>query len=97
MYDIPAMIGKALEVSGQESLYYTGFSMGTLTMFAKLSTDPSFSKYVRFPKYSTFEINIIFLDQKIFCVGSSWNNKACSWRILISWTAFWKRLSGVRE
>lgn len=40
------MIGKALEISGQESLYYTGFSLGTLTMFAKLSTDPKFSRKV---------------------------------------------------
>ncbi|PIC27693.1 hypothetical protein B9Z55_019868 [Caenorhabditis nigoni] len=46
-YDLPAMIGKALEVSGAESLYYTGFSMGTLTMFAKLSVDPSFSRYIK--------------------------------------------------
>ncbi|CTQ86835.1 Lipase lipl-4 [Caenorhabditis elegans] len=41
------MIGKALEISGQESLYYTGFSLGTLTMFAKLSTDPKFSRKIK--------------------------------------------------
>ncbi|CCD68856.1 Lipase lipl-4 [Caenorhabditis elegans] len=46
-YDLPAMIGKALEISGQESLYYTGFSLGTLTMFAKLSTDPKFSRKIK--------------------------------------------------
>ena len=28
-YDLPAMIGKVLEVSGQERIFYLGHSMGT--------------------------------------------------------------------
>jgi lysosomal acid lipase/cholesteryl ester hydrolase len=32
-YDIPAMMNKVLEVSGQEKIYYIGHSMGTTGYF----------------------------------------------------------------
>ena len=42
-YDTSAMVDKILEVTGQKSLYYVGHSQGTLTMFAKLASEPEFA------------------------------------------------------
>uniref|UniRef100_A0A5S6R1G6 Lipase n=1 Tax=Trichuris muris TaxID=70415 RepID=A0A5S6R1G6_TRIMR len=45
-YDLPALVGKALEISKADKLYYVGHSEGTLTAFAKFSTDQQFADKV---------------------------------------------------
>ncbi len=45
-YDLPAMIDKVIEVSGQEQIYYAGHSQGTLIGFAEFSQNQEYANKV---------------------------------------------------
>lgn len=45
-YDLPAMLYLTLNITGAETLYYVGHSMGTMTAFAKFSQDQTLAKRV---------------------------------------------------
>ncbi|GMR49661.1 hypothetical protein PMAYCL1PPCAC_19856, partial [Pristionchus mayeri] len=46
MFDVPAIIDKVLELSGNEQLYYIGQS-GTILGFTTLADNPSYNAKVR--------------------------------------------------
>lgn len=48
VYDLPAMIDHALEVSGQQNLFYIGHSMGTTMSYILLSMKPEYKDKIKF-------------------------------------------------
>lgn len=46
-YDLPALINKALEISGASQVYYVAHSMGTMTGFAQFSNDQELAKKIK--------------------------------------------------
>ncbi|XP_022112190.1 gastric triacylglycerol lipase-like [Acanthaster planci] len=46
-FDLPAMVDLALEVSGQDQLYYVGHSQGSLMAFAELSRNKELEKKIK--------------------------------------------------
>jgi lysosomal acid lipase/cholesteryl ester hydrolase len=47
IYDVPANIDHALKVTGQESLYYVGHSMGTTSIWVLLSERPEYNAKIK--------------------------------------------------
>lgn len=47
MYDVPAFIDYALDVTGQKDLYYFGHSMGTTMFFTGMSLRPEYNSKIR--------------------------------------------------
>ena len=45
-YDIPASMDYVLDLTGETSVYYVGFSMGTTSFFAFLSEKPEYNDKV---------------------------------------------------
>ncbi|VDM27507.1 unnamed protein product [Toxocara canis] len=56
-YDLETMIDKALNVTGQTTVFYVGHSEGSVTMFAKLATDPAFSS--KLSRFFAFRVDCI--------------------------------------
>ncbi|GMS92467.1 hypothetical protein PENTCL1PPCAC_14642, partial [Pristionchus entomophagus] len=46
-YDSPAMIDKALQLSGESGLYWVGSSQGTIVGFMTLSETPAYNRKVK--------------------------------------------------
>nr|CAD2169189.1 unnamed protein product [Meloidogyne enterolobii] len=78
LIDLPAMVDKALEISGQSKLFYVGHSQGTLIMFAQLASDNQefknkIIKYFALAPVATIKYmkGLISLSGKLF--GKSFN------------------------
>ena len=46
MYDLPAMINKTLETTGQKKLFYLGHSMGTTTFMVMTNMRPEMNEKI---------------------------------------------------
>lgn len=47
VYDMPALINYVLNATGQEELFYVGYSQGTTAFFALAAERPEFNKHIK--------------------------------------------------
>ena len=67
--DLPAMIQKVLDITGQDQIYYVGDSMGTLTAFAEFSQNQQLATHVCEQHHTMLQVFVI-TDQGILRVGT---------------------------
>ncbi|KAL7645419.1 UNVERIFIED_CONTAM: hypothetical protein RMT77_003805 [Armadillidium vulgare] len=58
-YDVPAAIDYALNVTGQDQIYYVGFSMGTTVFFIMMSERPEYLDKIR---ASTLMAPVVYMN-----------------------------------
>ena len=58
-FDLPAMIDKVRETSGQEKIFYVGHSMGTTSFMVMANKKPEYQEYIHM---ANFLAPIAFVD-----------------------------------
>ena len=58
-YDIPAMIDKIIEKTGEEKIFYIGHSMGTTGFMAMANDRPQYQKHIHL---ATFLAPVAFVE-----------------------------------